>query len=52
LSWIGYAGGAVLGALGAKGFPHHAFLVPMILALASAAAVMLTPEWLWREVAE
>jgi uncharacterized membrane protein YoaK (UPF0700 family) len=50
LSWIGYAGGAVLGALGAKGLPHHAFLVPMILTLASAVAVMLTPERLWREV--
>jgi uncharacterized membrane protein YoaK (UPF0700 family) len=44
LSWIGYAGGAVLGALGAKGLPHHAFLVPMVLTLASAAAVVLTSE--------
>jgi uncharacterized membrane protein YoaK (UPF0700 family) len=44
LSWIGYAGGAVLGALGAKGLPHHAFLVPMLLTLASAVAVMVAPE--------
>jgi uncharacterized membrane protein YoaK (UPF0700 family) len=52
LSWIGYAGGAVLGALGAKSFPQHAYLVPMILTLASAVAVMMTPEQLWREVDE
>lgn len=52
LSWIGYAGGAVLGALGAKCLPHHAFVVPVILTLASAVAVLMTPERLWREVAE
>jgi len=44
LSWVGYAGGAVLGALGAKCLPHHAFLVPMALTLASAATVMVMPE--------
>jgi uncharacterized membrane protein YoaK (UPF0700 family) len=52
LSWIGYAGGALLGALGAKDLPHHAFLVPMVLTLASAVAVMLMPEQSWREVDE
>lgn len=43
-SWIGYASGAILGALGAKEFPHHAFLVPLILTTASAAAVVVMPE--------
>ena len=44
LSWIGYAGGALLGALGARDFPDHGFLLPMILALVSVVAVTLTPD--------
>jgi uncharacterized membrane protein YoaK (UPF0700 family) len=44
LSWIAYAGGAFLGALGARGFPHHGFLLPMILAVASVTVVALMPE--------
>ena len=44
LSWIAYAGGAFLGALGARDFPQHAFLVPAILSAASIAAVTLRPE--------
>jgi uncharacterized membrane protein YoaK (UPF0700 family) len=44
LSWVGYAGGASLGALGAVAVPHHGFLPSMILALASLIAVSLTPE--------
>jgi uncharacterized membrane protein YoaK (UPF0700 family) len=42
LSWVGYAGGALLGALGTRAIPQHAFVVPMILTLASAVALMLT----------
>jgi uncharacterized membrane protein YoaK (UPF0700 family) len=44
LSWVGYAGGASLGALGAVEFPHHGFLPSMMLAMASLIAVMLMPE--------
>ncbi|MGB9418121.1 MAG: DUF1275 family protein [Acidobacteriaceae bacterium] len=44
LSWVAYAGGALLGALGARDLPQHAFLLPMILAVAAMAAVALTPE--------
>lgn len=44
LSWVGYAGGALLGALGAVEFPHHGFLPSMILALASLIAVILMLE--------
>jgi uncharacterized membrane protein YoaK (UPF0700 family) len=44
LSWVGYAGGALLGALGAVEFPHHGFLPSMMLALASLIAVTLMPE--------
>ena len=44
LSWVGYAGGALLGALGAVAFPHHGFLPSMMLAVASLIAVMLLPE--------
>jgi uncharacterized membrane protein YoaK (UPF0700 family) len=43
LSWVGYAGGAALGALGAVAFPHHGFLPSMMLALASLIAVILIP---------
>jgi uncharacterized membrane protein YoaK (UPF0700 family) len=43
-SWIGYVGGALLGALGARDIPRHAFLVPMLLTVASAVTVTLTPE--------
>jgi uncharacterized membrane protein YoaK (UPF0700 family) len=42
-SWIGYAGGAFLGALAARDIPQHAFLVPMVLTVASAAVLMLKP---------
>jgi hypothetical protein len=31
-----------VGALGTREFPQHAFVVPMILTLASAVALMLT----------
>jgi uncharacterized membrane protein YoaK (UPF0700 family) len=44
LSWVGYAGGALLGARGAFNFPQLAFLVPAVLTLASALAVALMPE--------
>jgi uncharacterized membrane protein YoaK (UPF0700 family) len=44
LSWVAYACGALLGALGARDLPQHAFLLPMILAAAAMAAVALTPE--------
>jgi uncharacterized membrane protein YoaK (UPF0700 family) len=44
LSWVAYAGGALLGALGARDLPQHVFLFPMILAVAAMAAVALTPE--------
>lgn len=44
LSWVGYAGGALLGALGAVKLPHHGFLPSMILALASLIAVILMLE--------
>jgi uncharacterized membrane protein YoaK (UPF0700 family) len=42
-SWIGYAGGALLGGFGALEIPQHAFLVPMVLTIASTIALMLTP---------
>jgi uncharacterized membrane protein YoaK (UPF0700 family) len=42
-SWIAYAGGAFLGGIGALEIPQHAFLVPMVLTIASAVALMLTP---------
>lgn len=42
LSWVGYAGGALLGTLGARDFPAHAFLIPMVLTLLCALAVALT----------
>ena len=44
LSWVAYAGGALLGALGARDLPQHVFLLPMILAVAAMAVVALTPE--------
>lgn len=44
LSWVGYAGGASLGALGAVEFPHHGFLPSMMVAVASLIAVILMPE--------
>jgi uncharacterized membrane protein YoaK (UPF0700 family) len=44
LSWVGYAGGALLGALGAEVIPQSAFIVPAVLTLASVAAVALLPE--------
>lgn len=44
LSWVGYACGALLGALVAVVFPHHGFLPSMLLAVASLIAVILTPE--------
>jgi uncharacterized membrane protein YoaK (UPF0700 family) len=43
LSWVGYASGALLGALGAQDVPQHAFFVPMILTVASAIALVVTP---------
>jgi uncharacterized membrane protein YoaK (UPF0700 family) len=42
LSWVGYAGGALLGELGTRKIPQHAFVMPMFLTLASAVALMLT----------
>lgn len=44
LSWIGYVSGGLLGALSALKFPHHGFLLPMVLALASLLVVTLMPE--------
>jgi uncharacterized membrane protein YoaK (UPF0700 family) len=44
LSWVGYAGGALLGALGAHDLPRHAFLIPMILTATSALIVALMPD--------
>jgi uncharacterized membrane protein YoaK (UPF0700 family) len=44
LSWVAYAGGAFLGALGARDFPQHAFLVPALLVGASIVAVALGPQ--------
>ncbi len=44
LSWVGYAGGALLGALGAVKFAHHGFLPSMMLAVVSLVAVLLMPE--------
>lgn len=44
LSWVGYAGGALLGALVAVKLPHHGFLPSMILALASLIEVILMLE--------
>lgn len=43
LSWVGYAGGALLGAFAAHDLPRHAFLIPMILTTTSALVVMLMP---------
>jgi uncharacterized membrane protein YoaK (UPF0700 family) len=43
LSWIAYAGGALLGALSALDLPGHGFLASMVLALASLLAVALMP---------
>ena len=44
LSWISYAGGALLGALGARDLPHHAFLLPTIVVVVAIVAVALTQE--------
>jgi uncharacterized membrane protein YoaK (UPF0700 family) len=44
VSWIAYAGGACLGALNALNLPHHGFLVPTILAVASVITVSLMPD--------
>jgi uncharacterized membrane protein YoaK (UPF0700 family) len=44
MSWIGYAAGALLGALGAFDFPQLAFLVPAVLTLACMLGVTLMPE--------
>jgi hypothetical protein len=41
---VGYAGGALVGELGTREIPQHAFVAPMILTLASAMALMLTAE--------
>jgi uncharacterized membrane protein YoaK (UPF0700 family) len=49
VSWIAYAGGACLGALNALNLPHHGFLVPTILAVASAITVSLMPDLAERE---
>ena len=49
VSWIAYAGGACLGALNALNLPHHGFLVPTILAAASAITVTLMPDLAERE---
>lgn len=43
LSWVGYAGGALLGALGSVEFPRHGFLPSMMLAVASLIVVILMP---------
>jgi uncharacterized membrane protein YoaK (UPF0700 family) len=43
LSWVGYAGGASLGALGAVEFPHHGFLAALMLALISLITMILMP---------
>jgi uncharacterized membrane protein YoaK (UPF0700 family) len=44
LSWLGYVSGGLLGALSALRLPHHGFLLPMVLALASLLVVTLMPE--------
>jgi uncharacterized membrane protein YoaK (UPF0700 family) len=44
LSWIGYVSGGLLGTLSALQHPHHGFLLPMVLALASLLVVTLTRE--------
>ncbi|HEX6771436.1 MAG TPA: YoaK family protein [Acidobacteriaceae bacterium] len=44
LSWVGYAGGGLLGALGAQEWPRHTFLFSMTLAMLSALALLLTPD--------
>ena len=49
VSWIAYAGGACLGALNALNLPHHGFLVPTILAVASVITVTLMPDLAERE---
>src|SRR3984957_7472609 len=49
VSWIAYAGGACLGALNALKLPHRGFLVPTILAVASAITVSLMPDLAERE---
>ena len=43
-SWVGYAGGALLGALGARELPGHGFLLPAILCVASLIVVALMPD--------
>ena len=50
VTWIAYAGGACLGALNALNLPHHGFLVPTILAAASAITVSLMPDLAKREL--
>ena len=50
VTWIAYAGGACLGALNALNLPHHGFLVPTILAVASAITVSLMPDLAKREL--
>lgn len=49
VSWIAYAGGACLGALNALNLPHHGFLAPTILAVASVITVSLMPDSAERE---
>ncbi|HZD45805.1 MAG TPA: YoaK family protein [Acidobacteriaceae bacterium] len=49
VSWIAYASGACLGALNALNLPHHGFLVPTILAVASIITVSLMPDLAGRE---
>jgi uncharacterized membrane protein YoaK (UPF0700 family) len=44
LSWVGYASGALLGAFGARAIPQHSFLIPMLVTVASALALVLTPK--------
>lgn len=43
LSWVGYAGGALLGAFAAGRFPQHAFLVAAALTLGCLMIVALLP---------
>jgi uncharacterized membrane protein YoaK (UPF0700 family) len=52
VSWLAYAGGACLGALSALNLPHHGFLVPTILAVASVITVSLMPDLAERESGE
>lgn len=44
LSWVGYLGGGVLGALGAQEMPRHAFVFSTILAVLAALALAMTPD--------